>query len=274
MSCINTLVYHDSTHIACKTGMFSYPEEPFDGEVYVVTASGGSGQLGSSAEVKFRYNAAPTISGVFPQYGPVTGFTWVQINGFHLGLDEDDLVDITIAGVSCTYSKRWTSANVTSCVTAQAVTSTTGIVVLRTKSGGDSINSVSFTYKPACYLHTSQAICQAERCSWCMTSSSCLGDVVSCPSDCNSFSCASLLIVLLIVGFITLLIPVTIMIARQVSREAHLKRFGVLISFHFFLLLLSVRFWGSHILLPFHSQVRSLYQKMTRKRTADKLLVE
>ena len=180
---------------------------------------------------------APTISSIIPQNGPVTGFTRVQISGDNLGVSPDDLLDITVAGVSCSYSQRWISPNMASCVTAQAITSTTDTVVVRTISGGASINTVAFTYKPACYLHSSRDLCSAELCFWCTTSSSCLGDVASCPSDCNSFSCASLLIVLEIVAFILLLIPITFLVIWFVNREAKLK-----------------------------SQVRSMYQRMTKRR--------
>lgn len=215
--------YTSPTQIWCITGTHPRPEDPHVAEVYVSTLSGGSG-AGSPGSATYRYNAAPVITSIIPQNGPVTGFTRVTIGGANLGVGSDDLLDITVAGVSCSYSQRWITPNSTSCVTAQAITATTGTVVLRTRSGGASITTVPFTYKPACYLHSSKDLCGAERCFWCTTSSACLGDAASCPPDCNSFSCASLLIVMLIVGFIILLIPITFLVIRFVNREAKLKK--------------------------------------------------
>ena len=59
VSCKSTLAYIDATHITCSTGMFPHPENPFLGEVYVVTASGGSGQ--NHQGVSFRYNAGQCL---------------------------------------------------------------------------------------------------------------------------------------------------------------------------------------------------------------------
>jgi len=222
VSCVRRMTYFNSSFLQCVTGVYSKPQDPYTGEVYVVTLSGGNSQ-GLSTNPGYTFNAAPSVTSIIPPYGPTSGFTQVQINGLHLGFDMSDIIDVEIDGVSCYYSLRWINENTLTCVTAQSPVSEAGNVVVTTHSGGRSISFVYFTYQPACYIYTSEGKCNSNKCFWCSMSSTCLSDIVSCPIDCSSFSCASLVIITLMIAFIVLLIPTTYLVIRHANNDPEFK---------------------------------------------------
>lgn len=83
-----------------------------------------------------------------PAEGPESGGTPVRIQGTNLGVSEEDILEITIAGSSCRSSLVYTSPSLIDCTTSEKTTQLTGPVIVTTNSGGSGAIStnVNFTY--------------------------------------------------------------------------------------------------------------------------------
>eukprot|EP00730_Choanoeca_flexa_P004626 TRINITY_DN11751_c0_g1_i4.p1 TRINITY_DN11751_c0_g1~~TRINITY_DN11751_c0_g1_i4.p1 ORF type:complete len:1011 (+),score=220.71 TRINITY_DN11751_c0_g1_i4:192-3224(+) len=89
--------------------------------------------------------AAPEVSGLSPSVGPSTGGTVVVVRGSNLGNSEDDITDVTVAGISVRDSLQYFTPSRIKITTPRAQGS--GPVIVTTVEGGAGICLLTFTFE-------------------------------------------------------------------------------------------------------------------------------
>jgi hypothetical protein len=83
--------------------------------------------------------SVPNVTAAVPMSGPVAGGTTVTIHGTGFGTSSlAEIVDVTLAGVSCRGSTLWSSASLLTCTSMPIAAATTGPIRVSTVAGGDS----------------------------------------------------------------------------------------------------------------------------------------
>jgi hypothetical protein len=126
---------------------FSSSSVQLPGHVIVTTYSGGQ----SNQNVEFTYNPAPRATLISPNNGPGVGGTLVVIQGTYLGTSDEDVLEVTVAGVSCRGTLVWVSPFSFNCTTSEIDSPSSGPVVVITASGGSGsfANNTIYTYNQA-----------------------------------------------------------------------------------------------------------------------------
>eukprot|EP00126_Sphaerothecum_destruens_P001398 Sdes_comp14364_c0_seq1m3463 len=87
----------------------------------------------------------PEVTGVSPKYGPASGGTKVTVRGQNLGLDELDVVFVTIAGHDCHDLFVYESSSKLTITTPPGTGR--GPIIVTTESGGEGVCEVQFSYE-------------------------------------------------------------------------------------------------------------------------------
>ena len=87
----------------------------------------------------------PSISGISPNQGPISGGTRITIRGRNLGVDKADVVGLHICGANCLGSLEYESASKLY-VTTKAWKPVKGLITVVTQSGGKGSSLVEFTF--------------------------------------------------------------------------------------------------------------------------------
>eukprot|EP01135_Chromosphaera_perkinsii_P009927 Nk52_evm20s1967 gene=Nk52_evmTU20s1967 len=87
----------------------------------------------------------PEVSGISPKYGPSSGGTKLTIRGEGLGLDEEDIIGLTVAGINCLEHFVWVSPQKIIVTTPPG--NSKGPVIVTTETGGVGKCNVSFQYE-------------------------------------------------------------------------------------------------------------------------------
>jgi len=117
-SCLETLAYHNDSMLSCELPV--YVGGPTTVRVVVDTVSGGSGNATGHAEFTYYATPTPIIASVQPASGSTSGYTIVRIQGQNFGLSAEDIIDITIANISCRFSLVYESPESISCFTGSS----------------------------------------------------------------------------------------------------------------------------------------------------------
>eukprot|EP00127_Corallochytrium_limacisporum_P001182 Clim_evm17s44 gene=Clim_evmTU17s44 len=87
----------------------------------------------------------PEVTGLSPKFGPDTGGTTVIIRGANLGMDADDIIGLTIAGVDCLSNVKWHSQSKISVVMPPGNGS--GPITVTTASAGSGTSTLEFEFQ-------------------------------------------------------------------------------------------------------------------------------
>lgn len=92
------------------------------------------------------FGNSPIVFSVTPVAGYQTGNTTVTITGAFFGNSPNELLDITLAGVSCAFTKTWINNATVSCVSEPSSVAGVGTVVVRTFIGASEATSATWEY--------------------------------------------------------------------------------------------------------------------------------
>ncbi|XP_052411041.1 plexin-B2a [Carassius gibelio] len=90
----------------------------------------------------------PTITDIVPQYGPLHGQISVTIKGSNLGIKQEDIKRITVAGVPCTHQpERYSVSTSVVCEIGPSIGRISGLVEVEVEGGRTGQSDVFFTYR-------------------------------------------------------------------------------------------------------------------------------
>lgn len=214
----DTVEYISISELHCVTGrvlpqnLKKHADKPVVGPIVVTTVSGGRGDRFHDvrANANFTYNPPPVVTSVFPDEIYSTYATEVSIGGSNLGMSKEDIESVLIANHS-----RWWYIEMIALMYGMAILTpsiriacsllhfidptsiicmwnhtllsptTTGRVLVKTKSGGSCISSnTSVTIRPGCSRAKDTQACALMECTWCSVTASCANDRDNCPAVC------------------------------------------------------------------------------------------